>query len=403
MTLTLTHRTYEAREILRKLVALAVLVATPMLTAPAQAIETTAQEAIVVDYDTGTVLFEKNADQQVHPASMSKLMTLYVLFDRLKQGNITLDSEFPVSEKAWALNEGSTMFVGIGESLRVEDLIRGIIVQSGNDACVVVAEGIAGTEEAFAELMNETATRIGLTNSHFVNSHGLENPAHLMTVRDLSILAKHLIADFPEYYHYFAELEYEHNGIKQGNRNPLLYRNIGADGLKTGHLTVSGYGLAASAVRDGRRVIVVAHGMESMQSRADQGAALVEWAFREFDNYTLAKAGAVLEEAPVWYGAEETVPLVVNQDLVATLPRAARKSLEVKAVFDGPVPAPITKGQQIGKLVISAGDITPLEVPVYAGADVERLGMFGRVVAALKHFILGGGAVAETTEAPAAS
>jgi D-alanyl-D-alanine carboxypeptidase (penicillin-binding protein 5/6) len=393
------------RAVLRTLAGLALALVTPALVAStAAAIETTAQEAIVVDYDTGTVLFEKNADDAVHPASMSKLMTLYVLFDRLKQGNVTLDSEFPVSEKAWALNEGSTMFVGIGEKLRVEDLIRGIIVQSGNDACLVVAEGIAGTEEGFAELMNETAVKIGLQDSHFVNSHGLEDPEHLMTVRDLAILAKHLIADFPEYYHYFSELEYEHNGIKQGNRNPLLYRDIGADGLKTGHLTVSGYGLTASAERNGRRVIVVAHGMESMQSRADQGAALIEWAFREFDNYTLAKAGATLEDAPVWYGAEETVPLVVNQDLVATLPRAARKSLEVRAVFDGPIPAPITKGQQVGKLVISAGDITPLEVPVYAGADVERLGMFGRVFATLKHFILGGGTAAEeTSEEPAAS
>jgi D-alanyl-D-alanine carboxypeptidase (penicillin-binding protein 5/6) len=360
-----------------------------LLAAPAGAVETSAKQAIVVDFGTGTVLFEKNADEPVHPASMSKLMTLYVLFDRLKQGNVSLDDEFPVSEKAWALNEGSTMFVGIGENLRVEDLIRGIIVQSGNDACLVVAEGIAGTEEAFAELMNETAAKIGLTNSHFVNSHGLEDPAHLMTVRDLSVLAKHLIADFPEYYHYFAEREFVHNNIKQGNRNPLLYRDMGVDGLKTGHLTVSGYGLTASAERNDRRVIVVTHGMNSMQERADQGAALIEWAFREFDNYTLAKAGQTLEDAPVWYGAEETVPLVVEQDLVATLPRAARKSLEVKVVFEGPVPAPVLKGQQIGKLVISAGEITPLEVPVYAGADVERLGMFGRVVAALKHLILG--------------
>lgn len=376
----------------RVAIALAALVLAPL---QAAAVETSAKQAIVVDYNTGTVLYEKNADERVHPASMSKLMTLYVLFDRLKQGVITLDSEFPVSQKAWALDEGSTMFVGIGEKLRVEDLIRGIIVQSGNDACLVVAEGIAGTEEAFAELMNETAARLGLKDSHFVNSHGLEHPDHLMTVRDLAILSTRLIADFPEYYHYFAEREFVHNNIKQGNRNPLLYRDIGADGLKTGHLTVSGYGLAASAQRNDRRVIVILHGMQSMQERADQGAAMVEWAFREFDNYTLAKADQVLDEAPVWYGQQDTVPLVVQQDLVATLPRAARKSLEVKAVFEGPVPAPIQKGQQIGKLVITAGEISPLEVPVYAGADVERLGMFGRVFAALKHLILGGGTIAE--------
>jgi D-alanyl-D-alanine carboxypeptidase (penicillin-binding protein 5/6) len=356
---------------------------------PAWALDTSAQEAIILDYQTGTVMFEKNADEPVHPASMSKLMTLYVLFDRLKSGAVSLDDTFPVSEKAWALNEGSTMFVGINERIRVEDLIRGIIVQSGNDACVVVAEGISGTEDAFAELMNEKAKEIGLADSHFVNSHGLENPAHLMTVRDLSTLAKRLVSDFPDYYHYFAEREYVHNGIKQGNRNPLLYRDMGVDGLKTGHLTVSGYGLTASAERNGRRIIVVAHGMDSMQKRADESAALIEWAFREFDNYTIAKAGQPLEEAPVWYGRQESVPLVVEQDLVATLPRAARKSLEVKAVFNGPIPAPIQKGQQIGKLVITASEISPLEVPIYAGADVERLGMFGRVVAALKHLLLG--------------
>lgn len=375
--------------------ALMAFAALLLIVDPARALDTSAQEAIIVDYQTGTVLFEKNADEPVHPASMSKLMTLYVLFDRLKGGMVSLDDTFPVSQKAWALNEGSTMFVGINERIRVEDLIRGIIVQSGNDACIVVAEGIAGTEEAFAELMNEEAKEIGLSNSHFVNSHGLEDPEHLMSVRDLSVLAKRLIADFPEYYHYFGEREYVHNGIKQGNRNPLLYRDMGVDGLKTGHLSVSGYGLAASAERNGRRVIMVAHGMDSMQRRADEGAALIDWAFREFDNFTIAKAGQVLEEAPVWYGREDTVPLVVEQDLVATLPRAARKSLEVKAVFNGPIPAPVQKGQQIGKLVIAAGEISPLEVPIYAGADVERLGMFGRVAAALKHLLLGGATAAE--------
>ncbi len=369
-----------------------------LLAAPARALDTSAQEAIIVDYQTGTVLFEKNADEPVHPASMSKLMTLYVLFDRLKGGAVSLDDSFPVSQKAWALNEGSTMFVGINEQISIENLIRGIIVQSGNDACIVVAEGIAGTEEAFAELMNEKAKEIGLADSHFVNSHGLEHPEHLMTVRDLATLAKRLIADFPEYYHYFAELEFVHNGIKQGNRNPLLYRDMGVDGLKTGHLSVSGYGLTASAERNDRRIIMVAHGMESMQRRADESAALIEWAFREFDNYTIAKAGQTLEEAPVWYGREETVPLVVEQDLVATLPRAARKSVEVKAVFNGPIPAPVQKGQQVGKLVVSAADISPLEVPIYAGADVERLGMFGRVFAALKHLLLGSETAAALAE-----
>ena len=359
--------------------------------AGAGAIETAAQQAFIVDFQTGAVLLEKNADEPIHPASMSKLMTLYLLFERLKAGRVSLDDTFPVSEKAWALNEGSTMFVGIDTQISVLDLIRGVIVQSGNDACLVIAEGLAGSEEAFAELMNERGREIGLTASHFVNSHGLEDPNHKMTARDLATLATRIIADFPEYYHYFAEKEFVFNGIKQGNRNPLLYRNIGADGLKTGHLSVSGYGIAASAERDGRRIILVAHGMGGMQSRADETTNLIEWAFREFDNYQLVKAGDVLDEAPVWYGQAETVPLTVAADLTVTLPRNARKDVRAKAVFDGPIPAPIEAGQEIGKLVISAPDVADTEVPLVAGAAVERLGAFGRIVAAVT-YLLGGGA-----------
>ena len=369
-----------------------VLVAALLLAGPrVGAMETAAKQAFIVDFQTGAVLLEKNADEPIHPASMSKLMTLYLLFERLKEGRISLDDTFPVSEKAWALNEGSTMFVGIDTQIRVEDLIRGIVVQSGNDACIVVAEGLAGSEEAFAELMNERAREMGLTGSRFVNSHGLEDPNHKMTARDLATLAKRLIVDFPEYYHYFAEKEFVFNGIKQGNRNPLLYRNIGADGLKTGHLSVSGYGIAASAERDGRRIILVAHGMDGMQSRADEATNLIEWAFREFDNYRLVKAGDVLEEAPVWYGQAETVPLTVAGDLLVTLPRNARDRLRAKAVFDGPIPAPVAAGQEIGKLVISAPDVPDTEVPLVAGVAVERLGAFGRIMAAVTH-LLGGGA-----------
>jgi len=352
-------------------------------------IDVAAEEAIVVDFDTGAVLFEKNADRLVHPASMSKLMTLYMLFDKLKKGELSLDDTFPVSETAWAMNEGSTMFVDIGERLSIEDLIRGIIVQSGNDACFVVAEGISGSEPAFAEAMNQKALELGLNDSHFVNSHGLENPEHQMTVRDIATLSAALIRDFPEYYHYFAELTFTHNGIEQGNRNPLLYRNMGVDGLKTGHLSVSGYGLAASALRNGRRVIVVAHGMASMQARADEVAKLIEWAYREFDNYKLASAGAVLEDAPVWLGDAETVPMVLESDLVVTLPRGKRDQLEAVARLDGPVPAPISAGDRIGTLVVTVPGVAPLERPLLAGADVPELGLFGRVFAALKQVFFG--------------
>ncbi|MDZ4735142.1 MAG: D-alanyl-D-alanine carboxypeptidase family protein [Rhodospirillaceae bacterium] len=350
-------------------------------------IDVAAAEAIVVDFDTGAVLYEKNPDLLVHPASMSKLMTLYMLFDALKNGQLSLDDSFPVSEAAWALDEGSTMFVGIGERLKVEDLIRGIVVQSGNDACFVIAEGLAGSEAAFVEQMNKKAAEIGLSNSHFVNSHGLEHPEHQMTVRDIATLSARLIRDFPEYYHYFAELTFVHNGIEQGNRNPLLYRNMGVDGLKTGHLTVSGYGLAASALRNGRRVVVVAHGMESMQARADEVAKLIEWAYREFDNYKLAAAGDVLENAPVWLGEAETVPMVLGADLVVTLPRGKRETLEARAVLANAVPAPIAAGQPIGMLIVTMPGMAPLERPLLAGADVAELGMFGRVMAAIRSLL----------------
>jgi D-alanyl-D-alanine carboxypeptidase (penicillin-binding protein 5/6) len=372
------------------LLATALAAIAPLLVpagARAETIDTVATEAIVMDYQTGAILFEKNADQQVQPASLSKLMTIYLLFEALKKGEVTLDDTFPVSEEAWALREGSKMFVGIGTKIRVEDLIRGIIVQSGNDACVVVAEGLAGSVPAFVERMNAKAKELGLTNSRFDNPHGLEDPNQLMTARDIALLSRHLIKDFPEDYRYFSEKEFTFNGIKQGNRNPLLYKDPTVDGLKTGHLSVSGYSVAVSANRNGRRLIVVLIGMKSMQERSDEAAKVLDWAYREFDNYTVAKAGAVMADAPVWLGREETVPFAVGDDLLVTLPRAARDKLSAKAVFDGPIPAPIAKGQALGKLVISAPDMSDMEVPLIAANDVPKLGFFGRVVAALKHFI----------------
>ena len=371
------------------LAAFAVLATSPLCVraAKAETIDTTATEAYVLDYDTGAVLMDKNAETQIQPASLSKLMTVYLLFDALKRGEVKLDDTFPVSKEAWALNEGSTMFVGIGSQIRVEDLIRGIIVQSGNDACLVVAEGLAGTEETFVERMNAKAKELGLTQSHFDNPHGLEDPRQLMTAHDVAWLAHHLIADFPEYYHYFSEKEFVFNGIKQGNRNPLLYKDPTVDGLKTGHLSISGYSVAVSAKRDGRRVIAVLIGTHSMQERSDESAKVLDWAYREFDNYTVAKAGSVLADAPVWLGQEETVPLAVGKDLLVTLPRSTHDQLTAKAVFDGPIPAPIAAGQEVGKVVISAPGMADMEVPLVAGKEVRKLGFFGRMVAALKHFI----------------
>jgi len=354
--------------------------------AMAEPIETTAQEAFIMDYDTGAVLYQKNADTPVHPASMSKLMTLYLLFEDLKAGKVQLDDMLAVSEDAWALNEGSTMFVGINSSIAIEDLIRGIIVQSGNDACVVVAEGLAGSEAAFVDRMNEEAKRLGLANSHFANSHGLEDPNHQMTAHDLAILARHLIADFPEYYHYFAEKEFVFNGIKQGNRNPLLYKDPSVDGLKTGHLSVSGFGVTISAKRDDRRIIMVLHGMANMQERSDEAQRVLDWAFREYDNYTIAKVGMPMAEAPVWLGQQPTVPLVVGADLLVTLPRAVRDQVTAKAVFEAPITAPIPAGESVGELIVSAPGMEDRTVPLVTGAAVEKLGFFGRIMASLKHY-----------------
>ena len=282
------------------------------------------------------------------------------------------------------------MFVDINSQVAVEDLIRGIIIQSGNDACIVVAEGLSGSEEAFADRMNKKAKEIGLTDSNFVNASGWPDPNHLMTAKDLATLAHRLIADFPDYYHYFSEHEFTWHGIKQGNRNPLLYRTgSGVDGLKTGHTEEAGYGLTASAIRDGRRVIMILHGMTGMQERADQTGIVLDWAFREFGNFTIASPGTVLGEAPVWMGAEKTVPLTVAADFLVTLPRAERQNVVAKAVYNGPIEAPIAAGQEIGELVVDIPGMPQARTPIVAANAVDELGFGGRIAAAVMHFIFG--------------
>lgn len=355
---------------------------------PSVALETKAREALLIDLQTGTVLLEKDADKPMPPASMSKIMTVFMVFERLHDGRLTLDSELPVSEKAWKMG-GSKMFVKVGNKVRVEDLLRGVIVQSGNDACIVLAEAISGTEEAFAAAMTQRAKELGLTNSHFANATGWPNPNHWMTAHDLVTLAQHLIVDFPEHYKYFAETEFVWNGIRQSNRNPLLFKNVGADGLKTGHTEEAGYGLTASATQGDRRLVLVLNGLSSERERSEESARIIGWGFREFENYALIKEGETVDEAKVWLGQEETVPLVAPQDLIVTLSRASRSDMKVKVVYDAPVSAPIMAGQEIAKLVVTAPDTKPVEIPLQAGADVERLGVFGRLTAALKYLIFG--------------
>ncbi len=360
-----------------------------LLAAPAAALETIAKQAILMDAQTGTVLFEKNADDTMPPSSMSKLMTVYMVFEGLKNGSLTLDDKLPVSKKAWRKG-GSKMYVLVGKSVRVEDLLRGVIVQSGNDASIVVAEGLAGTEEAFATEMTKKAQEIGLKNSVFRNASGWPEESHYMTARDIAILSKRTIDDFPDYYHYYAEKSFTFSGIHQGNRNPLIYRNMGADGLKTGHTEAGGFGLAVSVTRDGRRLILVVNGIESAQSRANESQRLIEWGFREFANFALFRAGETVDEANVWLGTEAKVPLILDQDLVLTLPRRARRTAKVKLVYTAPVPAPISNGAEIAKLVITAPGLNDLVVPLKAGAEVRRLGFLGRISASIQYLLWGG-------------
>jgi len=364
-----------------------------MLSAPANAIETKAEEAFLVDFETGTVLLEKNAHEPMPPSSMSKLMTTVMVFERLKDGSLSLDDKFRVSENAWrkggAASGGSTMFLEPGSEVRVEDLLRGIIVQSGNDACIVVAENLMGSESAFAAAMTERAKELGLEDSHFANATGLPDEQHYMTAADLAKIARYIITNFPEYYPLYSETEFSWNGISQNNRNPLLYTMSGADGLKTGHTSAAGYGLTASAVMDGRRQILVVNGLDSAQARAEEAQKLMSWGFRNFENRMLFTAGETVTTAEVWLGKEPQVPLVINQDLKLTVPRRAAQTMDVKAVFTGPIPAPIEKGTEIATLVVEGEGMQKIEVPLIAAQSVERLGFFGRLVAAAQHLVFG--------------
>jgi len=279
--------------------------------------------------------------------------------------------------------------VPIGGRISIDDLLKGVIIQSGNDACLVLAEGLAGSEESFVELMNQKANQIGLKDSHFTNVSGLPDPDHWMTGRDLATLAIRTIRDFPEYYHYYSEMDYEFNNIKQGNRNPLLYKNVGADGLKTGHTEEAGYSLTASVARENRRIILVLNGLPTMKARAQESERLIEWAFREFNDYPLFAAGDKVDDGEVWLGAEPTVPLSVGKDFIVTLPRKARKDMKVTVEYDRPISAPIQKGDTVGKVVMTAPDVTPVEAPLIAAASVERMNPWGRVATLAGYLVWG--------------
>ena len=355
---------------------------------PLGPVDTAAKWAIGLDFATGATLLEKGADEEMPPSSMTKLMTIYLVYERLKQGRLKLDDQLTVSERAWKMG-GSKMFVQVGTQVRVEDLIRGVIVQSGNDAAVVLAESVAGSEEQFVEMMNAKAKVLGLKHSQFRNCTGWPDPEQHMSVRDIATVARHIIMDFPEYYHYDAEKSFKYNNIDQENRNPLVQKGT-ADGLKTGHTEAGGFGLAASAIRGGRRVVLVLNGMTSMHERAEEGERLMDWCFANYEDVTLFSAGDTIERAPVWLGTAKDVPLVAGRDLTVTMPRNWRDNAAVKVSFDSPVRAPVMKGDVVGKLTLGGKGVPPLNVPLLAGADVPRLGLPGRAMAMLSHLTGGG-------------
>ena len=353
------------------------------LSGAAFAIDTIARSALVIDHETGTVFLRKNADQPLPPASMSKLMTLNMVFEALEEGRLSLTDEFRVSTKAWKMG-GSKMFLSEGQSVTVEELIRGVIVQSGNDACVVLAEGLAGTEGEFAHRMTVRARELGMMNSTFANATGWPHPGQRMSAEDLVLLATRLIREFPQYYPYFGELEFEWADIVQQNRNPLLTLDIGADGLKTGHTEEAGYGLVASAQRDGRRVTLMVTGLNSARDRLLESEKLLNWAFREFFSQALFEGGETVIEADVWLGETKKVALVSEADLNVIVPYFGKDDLNVEAVYEGPLEAPITKGQALGELVVTVPEIGETRFPLVAATDVPRGGFVRRIEASAK-------------------
>ncbi|MEO1329714.1 MAG: D-alanyl-D-alanine carboxypeptidase family protein [Pseudomonadota bacterium] len=379
---------FETLSPLRRIRALPTLIAATALAAAALCVsppaaaqpsfDTSARNAVAIDADTGAVLLEKAADARIPPASMSKMMTVFMAFEAIAQGRLSLDEEAPVSEAAYQ-KEGSTMFLNLTDRPTIGQLLRGIIVQSGNDASIVMAEALAGTEEAFAARMTKRAREIGMRTASFKNATGLPDPEHLMSVRDLAILAQRIINDHPELYKIYSERSFEWAGVAQNNRNPLLYLDIGGDGMKTGHTEEAGYGIVGSAVRDGRRVIVVLAGLPSQQRRAREIESAISWAFREFRNVTVASKGEVVGQAEVWVGSASTVDLALAEDLRVTLPWFDAEQTEARIRYDGPVPAPIKKGDQLGTLTVQVPGLGATETALVAASDVEAGGYLSRL------------------------
>lgn len=362
--------------------------------AAAVKMDTTAAQAILVDHATGRVILEKNADDPVYPSSMTKIMTAYMVFERLKKGTTQLDTPIIISEKAWKMS-GSKMFISVNSQVSVGDLLKGIIIQSGNDACTAIAEGLSGSEEVFAAQMTQRAHELGATHTTFKNASGWPDPEHLSTARDLMLIAQHVINDYPEYYPLFGEKEFTYNNITQPNRNPLLYNNSGADGLKTGFTDIGQYGLVASAKEidaNGveQRFDLVINGLPSMKARAQEATKLMTWALKNFTSVSPIKAGQVVATAPVWLAMEENVPLTIAKDCRLTLPHLAVKDIQVHVVYDSPLNAPLPAGHIVGKATITAPTLEiPLEVPLITAIEVKKAGFFKRITASISYLIWG--------------
>ena len=355
-----------------------------------------ARSAILQDFYSGEILFEKEADASIYPASMTKIMTSIIAFDLIKSGDLDLNDKFIVSENAWRLSRAgySSMFIMVGDEVSVEELLRGIIVASGNDACVALAEGIAGTEEEFAILMTEKAKEIGMENTNFSNSSGINDPDNYSTVRDILLMSNYLIKEFPDFYKYFAEKEFtwERTGgdpITQGNRNPLLYKNLGADGIKTGYLAVEKYSLASSLERNDRRLIAVGSGFETKNSRSRESTKILTYGLTHFDLVRITEADTNISDVDVWLGKSDTVGVYTKQDIYKTIKKAKKKKLKISVNYDGPIEAPIKKDQILAKLkIVYDGELID-EYDLYASEDIKRLNMLSRLLKSLNFLIWG--------------
>ena len=374
-------------------IAAMVMALLALSTAYAQEFDSKAPFAILMDYESGTVLFDKNGDEKLEPASMAKLMTLAVVFDLLQQKKLQPTDEFFISEHAWrdggAKSGGSTMFAVLNSKIQVMDLIRSVIIQSGNDAAIALAEGVAGTETSFAQMMNKLAKEIGLTGSNFVNATGLPDPDQYSTARDLATVARFIIAQFPEYYPIFSETEFTWNKIRQMNRNSLLEVGIGVDGLKTGHTEESGYGEVVSTAAGGRRLIGVLHGMKSMSERAEESRKLLTWGTRGFELVPVFAAGQEVRRVPVYGGKDAEVGLVGKGSIDLFLPKGAQNCPQAEVTYNSPIRPPVSKGQQLAMLVVKCNDKVVQQTPLYAGADVEEGDIVRKAADALKELALG--------------